>query len=121
MFVMHQVPIVIEPEPVHWFPEAQVACATRHMPLDFLKANFDGIVAKMPTGGGFDFGTILPQVGGSFCDAQSKAELEEFFRPRIAKFVGAPRALDQVLESIDLCTAQSAVRKPEVAAFLAKY
>jgi alanyl aminopeptidase len=99
----------------------QQEAATGKMPFRFLTANWDGVVAKMPTGGGFDFGSILPQVGYSFCDASSRDELKGFFAPRVDKFVGAPRALDQVVEGIDLCIASKAAQSPSVAAFLAKY
>jgi cytosol alanyl aminopeptidase len=95
--------------------------ATRKMAFEFLKAHYDEITAKMPTGGGFDFGTVLPQVGASYCDAQSKADMQSFFAPRIGKFVGGQRALDQVLESIDLCASRVEGQKADVAAFLAKY
>lgn len=95
--------------------------STRKMPFEFLKAHFDQVVAKMPTGGGFDFGSVLPQVGASYCDADSKHELDEFFRPRIDKFTGGKRTLDQVEESIDLCIARVEAQKPSVIAFLEKY
>jgi alanyl aminopeptidase len=95
--------------------------ATRKAPFEFLKAHWDQIVAKMPTGGGFDFGSVLPEVGGSYCDAASRDELKSFFAPRVDQFVGAPRALDQTIESIDLCIANKAAQEPGVAAFLARY
>jgi alanyl aminopeptidase len=95
--------------------------STRKLPFEFLKAHYDQVVSKMPSGGGFDFGSYLPQVGGSYCDAQSRADLEGFFKPRVDKFVGAPRALSQVLEAIDLCIAQVAAQRPSVEAFLQKY
>jgi alanyl aminopeptidase len=91
------------------------------MALNFLRANFDQVVAKMPTGGGFDFGSVLPSVGGSYCDTASRNELKTFFQPRVEKFVGAPRALDQVIEGIDLCIANKAAQSPSVAEFLSKY
>jgi alanyl aminopeptidase len=99
----------------------QQQAVTRKLPLNFLKTNWDQIVSKMPTGGGFDFGSVLPNVGTSYCDASSRDELKTFFAPRVEKFVGAPRALDQVLEGIDLCIANKAAQTPSVAAFLAKY
>jgi alanyl aminopeptidase len=99
----------------------QGEAATRMIPLEFLKAHFDEVVSKMPTGGGFDFGSVLPQVGASYCDEKSKAELKDFLEPRTSKFVGAPRALQQTLEGIDLCIAQTASQKPSVAAFLQNY
>lgn len=95
--------------------------ATRRMPFEFLKAHFDEIVSKRPTGGGFDFGSVLPQVGYSYCDAQSKSELQSFFAPRVDKFVGAPRTLKQVLERIDVCIAEKAAQEPSVVSFLQKY
>jgi alanyl aminopeptidase len=60
-------------------------------------------------------------VGAAYCDASSRDELKSFFAPRVDKFVGAPRALDQTIESIGLCIANKAAQEPGVAAFLAKY
>jgi alanyl aminopeptidase len=95
--------------------------ATRRMPLKFLESHFDAVVAKMPTGGGFDFGSALPSVGASYCDAGSRDALQKFLAPKVDKFVGAPRALDQTLEAIDLCIANKAAQAPSVAKFLEKY
>jgi alanyl aminopeptidase len=95
--------------------------ATRKLPFEFLKSHWDQVVAKMPTGGGFDYGAVLPQVGATFCDASSRDELKSFFASRVDKFVGAPRALDQTVEAIDLCIANKTAQEPGVAAFLAKY
>lgn len=75
----------------------------------------------MPSGGGFDFGSLLPNVGASFCDAQSRDEFSAFFKPRVDKFVGAPRAFDQAIEAINLCIAKVAAQKADVEAFLRKY
>lgn len=94
---------------------------TRKLPLEFLKAHYDEIIAKRPTGGGFDFGSVLPQVGISYCDAQSKRELESFLGPRVDQFTGAPRMLQQVLETIDVCIADKAAQGPSVIAFLKHY
>jgi hypothetical protein len=99
----------------------QNQAATRKLAFEFLKANFDQVVSKMPSGGGFDFGSVLPQTGASFCDSASREELQTFFKPRVDKFVGAPRALDQVLESVDLCIANKAAQEPSVVSFLQKY
>ena len=95
--------------------------STRKLPLNFLNANYDEIVKKMPTGGGFDFGSVLPEVGASYCDAASRDELKAFFAPKVDKFVGAPRTLDQTIESIDLCIAIKAAQSPSVQKFLEKY
>ncbi|HTU44338.1 MAG TPA: M1 family metallopeptidase [Bryobacteraceae bacterium] len=99
----------------------QIFEKTRVLSFNFLKAHFDEIVAKRPTGGGFDFGSEFPRVGASFCDAQSREELQSFLGPRVGQFTGAPRVLDQTLESIDNCIAQKAAEEPSVAAFLKHY
>jgi alanyl aminopeptidase len=95
--------------------------STRKMALHFLEANFEQIIAKMPTGGGFDFGSVLPRVGASYCDAESRDELKKFLAPKVDKFVGAPRGLDQTIETIDLCIANKEKQGPSVAKFLEKY
>jgi cytosol alanyl aminopeptidase len=94
---------------------------TRKVAFEFMKTHFDEIAHKRPTGGGFDGGAMFPYVGASFCDAQSKAELQSFFAPRIDQFTGAPRILQQVLESIDVCIANKAAQEPSVIAFLKHY
>ena len=99
----------------------QDQASTRKVAFDFVKAHFDQIAAKMPSGGTFEFGSLLPQVGGSFCDLQSRTELQDYFKPNVSKFIGAPRTLDQVLEGIDVCVANKAAQEPSVAAFLQKY
>ena len=94
---------------------------TRHMSFEFVQAHIDEILAKAPTSGGFDFGSVLPYAGSAFCSASEKAQLKEFFEPRVDKLVGARRNFDQVIESIDICAAQSAQQTPSVEAFLKDY
>jgi cytosol alanyl aminopeptidase len=95
--------------------------STRKIAFNFLKAHFDEIASKRPMGGGFDFGSVLPRAGVSFCDTQSKQELQSFFEPQVHRFTGAPRTLAQVLEGIDVCIAEKAAQEPSVVAFLQKY
>lgn len=99
----------------------QLQPKTRKMPFDFMKAHFDEISAKRPTGGGFDAGAYFPYVGISFCDAQSRDELRSFFESKVDRFTGAPRMLQQVLEGIDVCIANKAAQEPSVVAFLKHY
>jgi alanyl aminopeptidase len=94
---------------------------THKIAFDFLKAHYDQIIAKRPSGGGFDFGSVLPNVGANYCDASDKAELEDYFKSRVDKFTGGPRILAQILERIDLCIAGKKAQSPSVAAFLEKY
>lgn len=94
---------------------------TRKLGFEFLKAHFDEIAKKRATGGGFDGGSLFPYVGASFCDPQSRAELQSFLGPKVEQFTGAPRVLEQVLESIDVCIANKAAQEPSVIAFLKHY
>ena len=75
----------------------------------------------MPSGGGKDYGSLLPNVGSSYCDEASRNELNAYFEQKASQFTGAPRALAQTIEGIDLCIADKAAEEPGVAAFLAKY
>jgi alanyl aminopeptidase len=99
----------------------QGQASTRHMAFDFMKAHFDELAAKRPTGGGFDGGAVFPYVGASFCSEQEKQELHAFFEPRISQFTGGPRTLSNVLEQIDVCIALKKAQEPSVEAFLKKY
>ncbi len=95
--------------------------ATRKLAFEFMKAHFDELAARRPTGGGFDAGAEFPRVGSSFCDTESEAELKKFFEPRVSKFTGAPRMLAQTLEGIKACIANKAAQEPSVEEFLRGY
>ncbi len=77
----------------------------------------DAFVARLPE----EMRGYLPFLAGVFCDSAHRAEVAEFFRTRAQKMTGAPRALAQVLERIDVCTESKAVLGPRLAAFLKKY
>lgn len=95
--------------------------ATSKMPFEFVKAHFDEIMKDHPTIFGFDFGSRLPQAGSDLCDSASRSELQAFFEPRVPNYTGAPRALAQVLEGIDLCIASKTAQQPGVTEFLKRY
>ena len=89
----------------------------RPLAWDFLKQNFDAVVAKMPreaTGN-------LPSYAAGFCDAAPRKDIAAFFDGRIEKLPGGPRNLAQTLESIDLCIAARDAQEPGVGAFLDSY
>jgi len=94
---------------------------TRKMPFQFVKEHLAQIMEGNPSVFGNDLGSYLPFTGGSFCDAGSRRELQEFFGPLVDKYTGAPRNLAQVLEGIDLCIAQKTAQQDIVKAFLEKY
>ncbi|HTB20173.1 MAG TPA: ERAP1-like C-terminal domain-containing protein, partial [Bryobacteraceae bacterium] len=94
---------------------------TREVPFEFVKQHLDGLLKRLPREVGEDYAAMLPEVGGSFCDAKHRAELDLFFADRVKDYNGGPRTLAQTLESIDLCVAARKSLAPELAAFLSHY
>jgi len=90
---------------------------TRDVAYDFVKQNWDALVAKLPT----DSGAFLPYVARRYCDPQHRADAEAFFKDRSTKYAGGPRILSQVLESISLCAANKDANQSSVVAFLKNY
>lgn len=90
---------------------------TRDSAYDFVKRNWDAMVAKFPT----DTGAFLPFVAGNYCDDEHRQDAKSFFDGRSTKFTGGPRNLAQMLEGIDLCVAYKKAQAPSVSAFLEKY
>ena len=90
---------------------------TRDFAYDFVKQNWDRLIAKLPT----DTGSYLPYVAGGYCDSQHRQDVENFFSGRSTKYTGGPRILTQVLESIDLCVAYKNAQEASVAEFLQTY
>ena len=106
--------------PLLLFP-GQSSPATRKLPFEFVKAHFDQIMKGNPSIFGNSFGAFLPNVGGGFCDAKSREELQAYFTPIVDKYDGASRNLAKVLETVDLCIARVTAQKAGVGGFLAKY
>ena len=61
---------------------------TEKLPFEFVKANYDELLKRLPTGGGFEAGSMLPYVGGNSCDEASRQEFVGFFEERAKKFTG---------------------------------
>jgi len=93
--------------------------ATERMSFEFVKANFDAILKRAPSGGGSDFGAVLPYSAAAFCDAASEKEYIDFFRERAKKFTGGPRVYEQMLEGIRLCEAEKAAQAADIASYFA--
>ncbi|MEP6995715.1 MAG: M1 family metallopeptidase [Acidobacteriota bacterium] len=91
--------------------------AGREPVWEFVKANFDPIIARMPR----ESTGEAPFVAAGFCDAAHRKDTEAFFQGRIDKLPGGPRALAQVLEGVDLCIASRAAQEGSVREFLKKY
>ena len=90
---------------------------TRDFAYDFVKQNWEGLIAKLPT----DTGSYLPYVAGGYCDAAHRQDVQNFFSGRSTKYTGGPRILTQLLENIDLCIAYKNAQEASVAEFLKTY
>jgi len=90
---------------------------TRDLAYDFVKQNWDALIAKLPT----DVGAYLPYVAGGYCDTGHHQDAEAFFKARSTKYTGGPRILTQMLEGIDLCVAYQKAQEPSVTEFLQQY
>jgi hypothetical protein len=90
--------------------------ATRKLAYEFVKANFDKILARTPR----DYGAGLPRVAASLCTEEARADVEAFFRGRSTRYTGGPRVLDQTLEELRLCSALHAAQRPSVIDFFTR-
>jgi alanyl aminopeptidase len=84
---------------------------------DFVKDRFDAILARLPG----ELRGFTPRVGSGFCDEARRADVDAFFKPRIAELTGGRRSLGQTLESISLCAALRKAQEAHLAAFLKRY
>jgi cytosol alanyl aminopeptidase len=94
---------------------------TRDVPLEFVKQHLDALLKRLPREVGEDYAAMLPSVGGTFCDAKHRDELDSFFAARVKDYNGGPRTLAQTLEGIDLCIAARKSLTPELTEFLNRY
>jgi hypothetical protein len=59
--------------------------------------------------------STLIRVTGDFCDAVTRASVEETFKPRIAQMPGSPRVLANALERMNRCITLKVTKGDEVA------
>ena len=93
---------------------AQGSPEIARLPLEFVKANYDAVVAALPTAAGSDYAAYLPQTAGFACSSGEAQEVQEFFGPKVVKLNGGPRNLSQLLESIKLCEVRKKVQQPDL-------
>jgi alanyl aminopeptidase len=93
---------------------------TERLPFEFVKAHYDELIQRLPSGGGSDARASLTGVGNSFCDEASRKEFADFFVDRVPAFLGGPRNYAQTLEAIGLCQVYRAAQEPSLTAFLEK-
>jgi alanyl aminopeptidase len=82
----------------------------------FIAANFDALAQRVAR----DAPGNWPVYAAGLCTDRDRAEIEAFWRDRIAKYAGGERTLAQALESIQLCSRLRAAQEQNVAAFLGK-
>ena len=90
---------------------------TRRVAFDFLKANYDALLARLPQG---EMSPVLylPWVGAGLCAPDTRQEIGSFFEKRSASVTGASRVLAQILESVDQCVARKQAQQPALASYL---
>ena len=75
--------------------------ANRGAAFEFLQANFDALVAKLPQ---HSMSWLMGPLG-DFCTRSEREQFAGFFKDRAKDSLGGPRAYRQSLERIDLCIA----------------
>ena len=80
----------------------------------FFAANFAALAGRVDR----DVPGDWPEYARGLCSEHDRAEIEAFWRLRIANYAGGGRELAQTLESIELCTRLKAAQQSRVAAFL---
>jgi alanyl aminopeptidase len=93
---------------------------TEKLAFEFLEANYDALVKRLPSGAGLDYRALLPFLGGSLCDESSQQEFVAFFQDRVKDYVGGSRNYANTLESIRLCEARRAAQTADVAQFFSQ-
>jgi alanyl aminopeptidase len=78
--------------------------ANRVAAFDFVRAHFDGLVAKMPPETPADLTWPL----GELCRPVERSTFANFFADRAPRFLGGAKRYAEALESIDLCIAARA-------------
>jgi alanyl aminopeptidase len=75
---------------------------TRQAAWKWLQANLEGVLKRIPE---WAQGRIAA-IGTDFCSVEERAQLNDYFGPRINNMGGGPLTLANTLERIDLCLAQ---------------
>jgi aminopeptidase N len=75
--------------------------ANRRPALEFLRANYDALVTKLPE----DSMATVMRVVGEICTPEERELFTGMFKERAAKYLDGPRQYRQSLERMDLCIA----------------
>jgi alanyl aminopeptidase len=83
----------------------------------FIVANFDALEKRVSR----DTPGFWPRYASRLCSDQDRAEVEGFWRDRIARYEGAERNLAEALEQIRSCATLRTAQASDVAAYLARH
>lgn len=89
---------------------------TRAVALEFLQANWDGLLTRLPK----DAGAGLVWMAGGVCTEAERDAARAFFEGRSTKYLGGPRTFELAMEGIDLCLAWRARHRPSLSTFFEK-
>ncbi len=98
-----------------WGGHDDPACHQRA--YDFFKQHYEALMARLPP----EFGIYMPLIASGFSDEAHRADVQAFFKDRVAKYPGAARNLAQTLEGIRIQEARVAAQQPGILAFLKPY
>jgi aminopeptidase N len=80
---------------------------------DFVRENFGELAGRLPV----REAAGLVAAGSALCDESKRAEVEAFFRERMAALPGGPRRHAQAIEKLRTCAAFRAAQGPSVSRF----
>jgi alpha-D-ribose 1-methylphosphonate 5-triphosphate synthase subunit PhnG len=83
---------------------------------NWMRGSLPAMLEKTPSGGRSN----LIRATGDFCDAATRASVEETFKPRIAQMPGAPRVLANALERMNRCISLKVAKGDEVSGVLGR-
>src|SRR5262249_1331466 len=87
---------------------------SRPIAYEFVKSHYDAIVDKLPS----QFRPYIAFIIAAMCDESKKPEFDSFFKPRIEKLAGGPRAIAPATEQLQVCAAAKKAETAGVDAFL---
>jgi len=90
---------------------------TRETAYQFIKDNFDKIMAKLPS----FYSRYIVFVAAAFCDEAHVEDAKAFFTPKVKDMMGGPAALDQSVEQVRICNAQRTAQQASVETFLKRW
>jgi cytosol alanyl aminopeptidase len=83
-----------------------------------VRDNLDAVMARVPPEGATGGNAELAWIFTHSCDSARRDEVERYVRTHFEKLEGGKRTVAQALESMDVCIAERAARRPELQQWL---